>query len=490
MLRGRPPARRSIRPLATVAVTLLALTSAALAPLAPLARAAPAPAPPRPASLVTGFTDSVYGEAAPLRELWLTKTVQADAQMVLLDASWAAIAPVRPRHPADPADPVYRWGGLDAEIQAAVAHGLRVTLAVGGAPSWAEGPHRPAGAPAGTWRPDARAYGAFATAIARRYGGSFRDPADPSVSLPRVRYWQAWGEPNLNVHITPQWVRRGGRWIAASPLVYRRLLNAFYAGVTRVHPHNFVVTAGTAPFGDPPGGERVPPQQFVRSLLCVHGPRLTPTRCPHPAHLDALAHDPYSISGPFAHALDPGDVSIPDIGRLSSALHAAQRSGRVLPAGKKQLWVTEFSWDSNPPDPHGVPAMRQAQWLQDALFELWREGVSVAIWYQVRDQPPVPSYADSYQSGVYLLNGRPKPSLTAFRLPFVVVREHGRSRFWARAPLGGRLLLQRRDGRRWRTQLTRSVRTGQVLFQPLPARPPALLRARIGSLVSLPAKAP
>lgn len=480
---GAPPARTPVDLLATLLLSLIVLAAVLLMPGTALAAGSH-----HPSSLITGFTDSVYGEAAPVRERWLRKTVQADAQMVLLDASWASIASTRPRHPADPADPAYQWGNLDAEIQAARAHGLRVAVMVAGAPSWAEGAHRPADAQAGTWRPNARAYGAFARAIARRYSGTFPDPGDPGRDLPRVRYWQAWGEPNLPVHLTPQWVKRKGRWVAASPTIYRSLLNAFYAGVKSVHRTNFVVTAGTAPFGDPPGGERMRPEQFVRNLLCVHGPALRPTRCPHPAHLDALAHDPYSISGPFTHALDRGDVSIADMGELSSALAAAERSGRVLPRGHKQLWVTEFSWDSNPPDPHGVPAIRQAHWLQDALFELWREGVSVAIWYQVRDQPPIPSYAESYQSGVYLLGGKPKPSLRAFRLPFVLRFQKGRPRFWVKAPIGGRLLLQRRRHHRWQTVLRRHVRAGEVLWQPLRLHAPALLRARIGAVVSLPGR--
>jgi len=46
---------------------------------------------------------------------------------------------------------------------------------------------------------------------------------------------------------------------------------------------------------------------------------------------------------------------------------AARRHHRVLPGGAKRLWVTEASWDSNPPDPNGVPAATQAFRRADSL---------------------------------------------------------------------------------------------------------------------------
>jgi hypothetical protein len=64
------------------------------------------------------------------------------------------------------------------------------------APGWAE----PSGVAHGT-TPNPSAFGDFARAAASRYGGSF-------AGLPRVRYWQAWNEPNLNLYLKPQWVDR------------------------------------------------------------------------------------------------------------------------------------------------------------------------------------------------------------------------------------------------------------------------------------------
>jgi hypothetical protein len=63
----------------------------------------------------------------------------------------------------------------------------------------------------------------------------------------------------------------------------------------------------TAPYGDPPGVDRMSPVLFLRELLCLRGARLVPVRCPHPAHLDGLDHHPYA-SAPALRALSRDDV--------------------------------------------------------------------------------------------------------------------------------------------------------------------------------------
>ena len=48
----------------------------------------------------------------------------------------------------------------------------------------------------------------FAYAAATRYSGTYVR-AD-GVVLPRVRYWTAWNEPNLQIGLIPQWRRVRG----------------------------------------------------------------------------------------------------------------------------------------------------------------------------------------------------------------------------------------------------------------------------------------
>jgi hypothetical protein len=417
--------------------------------------------------------------------------VAEGASIVRVNLVWSQVAPrVRPAafSPSDPSSPGYDWSAVDASVRALAGHGLKVLLNITGAPTWAEGPSAPPGTEPGTWRPDAAQFASFATAAALRYDGSFADPMQPGAFLPRVRYWQPWNEPNLSLYLSPQWTHSGSGWTPTSPVIYRRLLNAFYRAVKRVASSNFVVTAGTAPYGDPPGGDRMPPVAFDRTLFCLRDDtRLTPLSCPDPPHLDALSHHPYGIQGPLWHALNPDDAAVPDIYKIARVLHAAERAGHAKPAGSKQLWATEISWDSSPPDPDGVPAAEQARWLEQALYVLWRQGVDTVLWLQIVDAPPVPNYGSTYQAGLFDLTGAAKPAADAYRFPFVTRRlDHGHIEAWGRAPRGGKVAIETRRHGRWAVLRRLAVRSDQVFQTVLPVRGRAILRAQADPETSLP----
>jgi cytochrome c5 len=420
-----PPAVPAVlRRLGIIAAGVVAITTPAMANAQPLD---------------LGFSDDVYtsGDAA-LRDTWLQRTVDTGGSLVRLNNAWAAAS--RPEHPADPADPAYDWGSADAAVDAARARGLKVLVSFTGMPRWAQTKGAPKGVDGATWKPNARLIGQYGEALATHFAG-------------RVNAFQVWNEPNLSKYLTPQW--SNGK--PAAPGIYRAMLDAFYAGVKRVHPKATVVTAGTAPFGDFGHGSRMMPMIFWRNVL------------KRSVSFDVLAHHPYSAGGPTRHALNSADVAIPDMGKLRRLLEHAHKRAR--------LWATEVSYDSKPPDPDGVPTQTQARWLEHAFELLWRGGVDTITWLQVRDQAPVPSYAATNQSGVFLRDGTAKPSATAFRFPFVA----GGNQVWTRAPLAGTLEIQRNG----RTVKSLTVRAGQVLLLKLRTPPGSGLRGVIGGLHSL-----
>jgi hypothetical protein len=443
--------------------------------------------------LTTGFSaDPALTDGTPeAGTVWIPRAVDEGASIVRVNVIWSQVAPlVRPASfaPADPSSPGYDWSAVDATVRTLSGQGLQVLLNITGAPTWAEGSSPPAGISPGSWRPDPAQFASFATAAALRYDGAFPDPLQPGALLPRVRYWQPWNEPNLSLYLSPQWTASQHGWQPASPGIYRQLLNAFYGAVKRVSTSNFVVTAGTAPYGDPPGSQRMPPVAFDRTLFCLRdNARLTPLSCPNPPHFDALSHHPYGIEGPLWHALNPDDAAVPDIYKLARVLHAAEHAGHVAPAGPKQLWATEISWDSSPPDPDGVPLAEQARWLEQALYVLWRQGVSTVLWLQIVDSPPIPSYGTTYQAGLYYLTGDPKPAAEAYRFPFVTRRlNHGHIQAWGRAPEGGELAIQEQRRGRWVLLRRMRVRTDQVFQAVLAVRGRAVLRAQADPDTSLP----
>lgn len=424
------------------------------------------------------------------RSMWFGRAAQEGAGIVRVNVYWDNVAPaVRPAgfDPSNPSSPGYDWTSIDTAVRDLSAGHMKVLLTIFDAPAWAEGPGIPSSAFPGTWRPDPAQYAAFATAAATRYGGHFQDPLNPGTNLPQVRYWQAWNEPNLSNYIEPQWTSSGSGLVAESPIIYRDLLNAFYGAVKGVSASNFVVTAGTAPFGDPPGGQRIPPVAFYRYLFCLKDNRkLSPLSCPDPPRLDAISHHPYGIGGPLWHAQNADDVAVPDVYKIVRVLKAAERAHHVLPRGPKQFWDTEISWDSSPPDPQGVPIQKQARWVEQTMYVLWSQGVDTILWLQIIDAPPIPSYGATNQGGMYYVNGQPKPAAQAMRFPFVTQRK-GKKRVlaWGRAPQGGRLQLQLRRRGRWVTVHRLRVRSRQVFTVTLPLRGRFVARAVIGSQQSL-----
>lgn len=351
-----------------------------------------------------GFADGLYRSGdADERQKWFKKSRRAGASIARIDVYWREIAPNKPLMPTNPNDIAYRWGTLDGAIADANARGLDPLLTVGQAPNWAEGPNRAGYAAPGTWKPDSVAYGDFARAVAARYGS-------------QVRYYQAWNEPNIFPFLNPQY--EGGDLVG--PSIYRRMLNDFYEGIHSVDPTATVVTGGTAPYGDPPGNRRTRPLVFIRDMLCLNGKNQPAANCNTKAKFDALSHHPINTTGgPTVSAAHPDDVSTPDLHNVVDALRSAEAGDTTGTDGRHDVWVTEFWWETNPPD-HctGVPKKVHKEWIFDALRSFKRQGASVAINFLIRDQVYTKQSGcgrATLQTGAFFDNGKKKPAFKSFK---------------------------------------------------------------------------
>jgi len=428
---------------------------------------------------VTGLDDPLdfTSPRAAVRSEWFGRAQAANAGIVRIDISWRDVVGSKPANPANPADPSYHLGAIDGAVQSASANGLAVLLGVEHAPDWAEGNNRPRNAVPGTWKPSPVQFGLFAQALAKRYSGHFG-------GLPRVRYFQAWNEPNLSIHLAPQW---GGKK-PVSPDLYRRMLNAFYAGVKAEQPDALVVNGGTSPYGDRPGLARMHPLTFLRKLFCLNG-KLRPTSCPEKPHVDIIDHHPITDGSPTKHALNPNDVPVADFHKIAALRTAAVRTGHIVPkGGSHPLWATELWWNTKPPNKYGFPLGKQSKWIEQAFYLLWKQGASTVVNYELRDFPYKPSEAaDTLQSGLFFNNGKKKPSYRTFRFPFVTHRTGARTiRAWGKAPESGKLKIQRKSRGRWRTVKKVQVTRGEVFTPKIRQRGKAKLRAKVGGSKSAP----
>jgi hypothetical protein len=360
----------------------------------------------------------------------------AGAQFAQAPVRWSTVAPgEQPARwqPDDPADPHYDWEETDDWVQAAVGAGLTPVLQIRSAPAWAQRCSADlidTGAPC---NPDPAALAAFATAAARRYSGQFG-------GLPRVKYWQGLNEPNLILFFKPQYEGKK----PVSPYFYRALINAFYAAVKGVDPSNLVLAAGLGPITVP--GYTVGPAQFTRLLLCMTGgkhPKPKPGDCEGGVSFDIFDIHPYTTGGP-THEGGPEDVQMGDLAKLTTLLAAADRAGRIHGAFKHTpLWITEFSWDSKPPDSGGLPMRILTRWTAEAMHEAWSAGVHTFFWFSLRDSPTGSSpYGETLQSGLYFRGAsvpedKPKEVLNTFRFPFVAYPGPKGLSFWGRTPNSG-----------------------------------------------------
>jgi hypothetical protein len=370
----------------------------------------------------------------------------------------------------------------------------------GPAPAWATpGRHRREG----LYRPSPRHFRAFATAVGRRYSGSY--PAG-GRHLPRVGGWSIWNEPNFPSWLRPIWLanrpRRARDMVAAAPHHYRKLVDAGWHGLSRTtHVRDVVLIGETAPRGGKKPtqlGNSMPPAEFVRELYCLRGDfrpysgsAARRRGCPvspgqrgafrrrHPGLFRAtgFAHHAYSLDRrswrdpTWRHPLKD-NVPIGNLGRLVGTLDRAQflwGSQR----GQWDVWLTEYGYQTTPPDPiAGVAPERQGPLTAWGEYLAYRNPrvASIAQFLYVDDKPR-PGFArrdrrrwQTWQSGLFTSKGRPKPFALDYLRPLHIVQAGGAVRVFGAyrpapkgAALPARIEHSRGDGR-WQTLRELTVR--------------------------------
>jgi len=396
----------------------------------------------------------------------------AGAGAMRIYLSWAGTAPrQRPGSwdPTNPDDPNYSWRFTDEPVQRAVAAGLTPIVLVNDAPAWAE---RYQIGPAGTNAPDADELGQFMLAAARRYNGTV-------AGIPAVRFWLIWNEPNASYFFNPQ--REGERDV--SPGLYRDMVNKSAASVRSVSDANRVVAGATYPFAaNRPDAQAIGARRFLKELLSA------------PVDFDIWSVHPYTSGNAFHKAFDPEGVSLGDLPAIRQILDSAAQSGKIGSRGPVQFWIDEFSWDSAPPDPSGVPTRLLTRWTSEAVYQAWKSGVSLFAWFQLRDDP----MGAGFQSGLYfrcsggVACDQPKPTLAAFRFPFVAYRQPAKRRsgsrrtlpgkvlVWGRTPAGARgtVTVEQRRGAGWRSVAKVKTDSGGIFSRRIRTNGNRAMRAR------------
>ena len=343
--------------------------------------------------------------------------------------------------------PRRNWDRYDNLVKAAKQRGLRVYFNVTGpGPSWAHRtPPRRLRRIRASYKPRAGAYKLFVKAVGRRFDGTYRDENGARDVLPRVSMWSLWNEPNQAGRLSPQWERRGSRWIPAAPAIFRQLAQLGYEGLvaTGHRADNDVVLLGeTAPLGAGGRSERsaMYPKRFLRELMCVKsngkpygGRSARLRRCAQFRRNGALqatgyAHHPYTKNlAPTQRHRGRDALTMANVSELATLLDELARTTGNLPAGMP-LYLTEFGFETSPPDRHsGVALADQANFNTIGEHMAWANPrVAAQSQFLLADVGPLKkhkkgskAYWSTYQSGLFGLDGRAKPAAYAYALPFL-----------------------------------------------------------------------
>jgi hypothetical protein len=347
--------------------------------------------------------------------------------------------------------PAQNWDRYDNLIKAAADRGIKVYFNITGpGPLWAS-TKPPAGikVPIGTYKPKVGAFKQYVTAVGTRYGGTYKDENGSRGLLPRVSFWSLWNEPNQGGWLTPQWETRGGQRIATSPILYRELYQAGYQGLVASghRVDNDVILIGeTAPLGSDTQSAKSPmrPKQFLRELFCV-GPDGSPytgaaasaRKCGDfaskgPLRATGYAHHPYTKTvSPLVRDANPDSATMANIDELGTTLDDLASKTNNLPSGLP-LFMTEFGFETNPPDPFsGIAPALQAKYNVLGEFMAYNNPrIASQAQFLLADVPPIRTrkkntkgYWFTYQSGLFYtagkLIGTAKPAAYSYAIPFL-----------------------------------------------------------------------
>jgi hypothetical protein len=337
-----------------------------------------------------------------------------------------------------------RWDRIDRLVKGAQTRGIQVLMSPAGpSPRWAETctsfEKRHYGREPGTCKPSAKLYGQFVTALAKRYNGTFKDST--GATLPKVRRFSIWNEPDLNSWISPQIQKFRGVKVSVAARIYRDLV---YAGTKALrangHRSDKILLGETAPIGQ--GTIRTSPAVFYQTLFCVNskGKRVRGTVAKNAGckkrmkklDVNGVAHHPYTkraVQTPLARQRST-DITLANLGTLTKILKQGVRS-KLLKASATGIYITEYGVSSRPPAKtgYGVPLSRQAEWINEAEYLAFKNRkVKSFTQFQLEDDSGLKTKA--FQTGLRYSDGRNKPAFAAYLVPLFVQNKGAKFTIW------------------------------------------------------------
>ena len=364
------------------------------------------------------------------------------ADTLRVEVKWNEVAPqpsARTKPNFDASNPAAYPGFFPYDDLITRAHllGLRVIVTItGDAPRWATAGGKGRSFRTANWKVNSLEYARYATAVARRYSGSF-------AGLPAVRYFTIWNEPNHRNFLKPT---------SQAPQIYRRMVDRAVPAIRRNGVRVFV--GELAPVGRRP--RAMGPTEFLRKWLCLdrrfkRTSRGSGCRRFKRIRADGFAHHPYGPTSRVPRKLDV--INMLAIRRLGTYLDRARHARRFHK--KLPIYNTEFGLQSNPPDRivSTTPSRQAALINEKEEYAYMYSRLKSHSQYLMYDDPARPGALSvkwsGFQTGLRFASGRRKPAYNAYRFPIVVKKRRRGVYIWGRVRpgTGPRFVrIQRRGG--------------------------------------------
>jgi hypothetical protein len=230
--------------------------------------------------------------------------------------------------------------------------------------------------------------------------------------------------------------------VPTSPQVYRGLVDAAWGAFQQTgHARDTILIGETAPKGMLEASDvtrSLDPARFVRELYCLddnlqlyQGTSAQVRGCPtvdqsatfvreHPALFVASgwAHHPYELSRTPDSAPNHSEswVTLGNLRDLTRLLRRIRARYAQPTEPAVRLYVTQYGYQTKPPDPNGVTPELQAEYTNQAEYLTWanRAVYTLGQFPLVDAGPPV---ATTPQSGLRTAAGARKPAFDAYVLP-------------------------------------------------------------------------
>jgi hypothetical protein len=357
----------------------------------------------------------LYRLDAATRDQTLDEFKALGTDVVKVQLYWSDVAPGGRTKPVgfDATNPAsYGWGTYDDVIRGIVDRGMRPFLSIGNtAPDWAVAK---GGRRKGINKPNAKELGLFAQAVGTRYSGSYN-------GIPRVDLWSIWNEPNLYSWLSPQ--RSNGA--PASPSIYRNLYLAAHRGLEDTgHGSDTILLGELMPLG---AGEsnKITPVEFLREMACLDshfhqytGKAAKRRGCKKVGRIptSGIAYHPYNRYRGISNPAKDGEATITSLSRITHVADQLAKRGK-LPR-RLPLWITEYGFQTNPPDVSQNPIARVPGYMDESEWIAYRNPrVRSYSQYTLRDEP----LTAVWQAGLRFRSGKAKPGVyDAFRMPAFV----------------------------------------------------------------------